>query len=107
MSASEHKQPKETEMRSIDAQVDGEIALDSGRQASKAWEQYHIQDRGLSVRDGWDWQGAILNVSRHCLFCKMEVGYFQTDERFLYVRDIQDTLDKKACNGATLEASTF
>ena len=41
--ASEHKQPKETEQRSIDAQVDGEIPLDSGRHAGEAWKQ-EVQD---------------------------------------------------------------
>jgi len=54
MSATEHNQPKETQQRNIDAQVDGEIPLDSGRHEGEAWEQ-HVQDRGLSVRDGLDW----------------------------------------------------
>jgi hypothetical protein len=38
-SATEYNQPKETQQRNIDVQVDGEIPLDSGRHASEAWEQ--------------------------------------------------------------------
>jgi hypothetical protein len=65
-SASEHKEPKETQQRNIDVQVDGEIPLDSGRHAGEAWEQ-EVQDRGLSFREWLNWQGNILNVSCHFL----------------------------------------
>jgi len=54
MSATEGKQPQETQQRNIDAQVDGEIPLDSGRHAGEAWEQ-EVQDRGLSVREWLSW----------------------------------------------------
>jgi hypothetical protein len=53
-SATEGKQPEETQQRNIDVQVDGEIPLDSGRHAGEPWEQ-EVQDRGLSVRDRLNW----------------------------------------------------
>jgi len=52
--ANKHKQPKETQQRNIDIQVDGEKPLDSGRHAGEAWEQ-EVQDRGLSVREWLSW----------------------------------------------------
>jgi hypothetical protein len=39
ISATEHNQPKETQQRNIDVQVDGEIPLDSGRYTGEAWKQ--------------------------------------------------------------------
>jgi hypothetical protein len=48
MSATEGKQPQETQQRNIDIQVDG------GRNTGEPWEQ-EVQDRGLSVRDGLNW----------------------------------------------------
>ena len=55
MSANEHKQPKDTQQRNIEAQVDPEMLLDSSRYAGEAWEQYEVQDRGLSVREWLNW----------------------------------------------------
>jgi hypothetical protein len=49
-SANEHKQPKVTEQRNIDSQVDVEIPLDGGRNSGEAWNK-EVQDRGFSVRD--------------------------------------------------------
>jgi hypothetical protein len=37
-SADEHKQPKDTQQRNIEVQVDHEMLLDSGRYAGETWE---------------------------------------------------------------------
>jgi hypothetical protein len=53
-SANEYKQPKVTEQRGIESQVDPEIPLDSGRNSGEAWNK-EVQDRGFSVRDWLNW----------------------------------------------------